>query len=82
MNPLKKVVTMTQIPKAILMRIGSVAMIRIADESPSSIRNSSRRIVAIPTSELVISVVHFHSDKANEAEPHKPNNDLVEYSLR
>lgn len=82
MNPLKNVVTMTQIPSAILIRIGRVAMIRIAEDSPSRMRNSSSRIVAIATSELFISVVHFHSDKTNEAEPHKPNNDLVEYSLR
>lgn len=82
MNPLKKVVTITQIPKAILMRMGSVAMIRMAEESPSRIRNSSSRIVAIATSELFISVIHFHSDKTNEGNSYKPKGDLEEYSLR
>nr|DAM93209.1 MAG TPA: hypothetical protein [Caudoviricetes sp.] len=82
MNPLKKVVTMTQIPKAILMRIGRVAMIRIAEESPSRMRNNSSRIVAIATSELFISVIHFHSDKCEEGQSNHSKSNLEEYSLR
>lgn len=82
MNPLKNVVTMTQIPSAILIRIGRVAMIRIAEDSPSRMRNSSSRIVVIATSELFISVIHFHSDKTNEGNSYKPKGDLKKYSLR
>lgn len=81
MNPLKNVVTMIQIPSAILMRIGSVAMIRMAEESPSRMRNSNRMIVAIATSELFISVIHFHSDKCEEGQSNHAKSNLEEYSL-
>lgn len=76
MNPLKKVVIMTQIPSAILIKIGSVAIISIADESPNRMRNKSSRIVAIPTSELFMSVIHFNSDKCEEGQSNHPKGDL------